>query len=202
MRRWRYPCCSILATVGSTASTSIGWAKIGEAQRQRLARIHARTPEGFVVTDTEIPQDPEFEMGGGGLYSTVGDYLKFTQMILHDGKFNGAQVLRPETVSLMSHNAMGDVACRPIKSAAPDLSNDVDFLDGMKWGLSFLINPDKLETGRSPSSLAWAGLANSYFWIDPTRRVTGVYATQVLPFYDAKAVKLYQDFETEVYRSI
>jgi methyl acetate hydrolase len=176
--------------------------KIGEAQRQRLARIHARTPEGFVVTDTEIPQDPEFEMGGGGLYSTVGDYLKFTQMILRDGKFNGAQVLRPETVSLMSHNAMGDLACRPIKSAAPDLSNDVDFLDGMKWGLSFLINPDKLETGRSAGSLAWAGLANSYFWIDQTRRVTGVYATQVFPFYDAKAVKLYQDFETEVYRAI
>jgi methyl acetate hydrolase len=176
--------------------------KIGEAQRQRLARIHARTPEGFVVTDTEIPQDPEFEMGGGGLYSTVGDYLKFTQMILRDGKFNGAQVLRPETVSLMSHNAMGDLACRPIKSAAPDLSNDVDFLDGMKWGLSFLINPDKLETGRSAGSLAWAGLANSYYWIDKTRRVTGVYATQVLPFYDAKAVKVYQDFETEVYRAI
>jgi methyl acetate hydrolase len=176
--------------------------KIGEVQRRRLARVHARTPEGFVATDTELPQDPEFEMGGGGLYSTVGDYVKFTQMILHEGKFNGAQVLRPETVSLMSHNAMGDIACRPMKTAAPELSNDVDFINGMKWGLSFLINPDKLETGRSPGSLAWAGLANSYYWIDPTRKVTGVYATQVLPFYDAKAVKLYQDFETEVYRSI
>jgi methyl acetate hydrolase len=176
--------------------------KIGEAQRQRLARIHARTPEGFVATDTEIPQDPEFEMGGGGLYSTVGDYLKFTQMILRQGRFNGVQVLEPETVALMSRNAMGDVACRPMKTAATDLSNDVQFLDGMKWGLSFLINPVELETGRSSGSLAWAGLANSYYWIDPTRRVTGVYATQVLPFYDAKAVKLYQEFETEVYRSI
>jgi len=124
--------------------------KIGEAQHQRLARIHARTAQGFVVTDTEIPQDPEFEMGGGGLYSTVGDYLKFTQMILHEGKFNGVQVLNPETVALMSHNAMGDVACRPMRTAAPDLSNDVEFLDGMEWGLSFLINPFELETAVQP----------------------------------------------------
>ena len=50
------------------------------------------------MTDTEIPQQPEFEMGGGGLYSTVGDYLEFAQMILHGGTFNGAQILRPETV--------------------------------------------------------------------------------------------------------
>ena len=65
--------------------------KIGDAQRRRLAKIHARTPDGMVSTDIEVPQNPEFHMGGGGLYSTVGDYLKFTQMILHGGKFNGAK---------------------------------------------------------------------------------------------------------------
>lgn len=175
--------------------------KIGDAQRKRLARIHARTPDGLVSTDTEIPQEPEFEMGGGGLYSTVGDYLKFTQAILRGGTFNGAQVLKPETVQLMSGNAMGEIVCRPMKTAAPPFSNDVDFVDGMKWGLSFLINPEKMETGRSPGSLAWAGLANSYYWIDPARKVAGVYATQVLPFYDDHAVKTFQDFETEVYRA-
>ena len=62
--------------------------KIGDEQRKRLAKIHARTPEGLVATDTEIPQEPEFEMGGGGLYGTVGDYLRFAQVFLHGGTFN------------------------------------------------------------------------------------------------------------------
>jgi methyl acetate hydrolase len=176
--------------------------KIGTAQRQRLAKIHSRTPDCLVSTGMEIPQLPEFHMGGGGLYSTVGDYLKFTRMILHGGSFNGVEVLRPTTVATMSRNAMGDLVCNPMKTAAPAVTNDVDFVAGMKWGLSFLINPKALPTGRSPGSLAWAGLANSYFWIDPVRRVTGVYATQVLPFFDQKAVQTFEAFETAVYAAL
>jgi methyl acetate hydrolase len=176
--------------------------KIGTAQRQRLAKIHSRSPDGLVSTGMEIPQDPEFHMGGGGLYSTVGDYLKFTQMILHRGSFNGVEVLRPTTVATMSRNAMGDLVCNPMKTAAPAVTNDVDFVAGMKWGLSFLINLKALPTGRSAGSLAWAGLANSYFWIDPVRRVTGVYATQVLPFFDQKAVQTFEAFETAVYAAV
>jgi methyl acetate hydrolase len=176
--------------------------KVGPAQRQRLAKIHARTPGGLVSTDTEIPQDPEFHMGGGGLYATAGDYLKFAQMILHGGTFNGVQVLRPETVAVMSGNAMGDLVCNPMKTAAPPSTNDVDFVAGMKWGLSFLINPEPMPTGRSAGSLAWAGLANSYYWIDPKRQVAGVYAAQVLPFFDQKAVAAFEGFETAVYDAI
>jgi methyl acetate hydrolase len=96
--------------------------KIGDAQRRRLARIHSRPPAGLVATDIEMPPDPEFHMGGGGLYSTVGDYLKFCRMILHGGTFNGARVLRPETVAMMSRNAMGDLACTPMKTASPTFS--------------------------------------------------------------------------------
>jgi methyl acetate hydrolase len=176
--------------------------KIGDEQRERLAKIHARTPDGFIPLDTELPQAPEFHMGGGGLYSTVGDYLKFAQMILHDGTFNGVQVLRPQTVAAMSRNGMGDLVCNPMKTAAPSLSNDVDFIAGMKWGLSFLINPEPLPTGRSAGSLAWAGLANSYYWIDPVRKVAGVYATQILPFFDHKAVAAFEAFESGVYKTL
>jgi methyl acetate hydrolase len=188
----------ILAPLGMTDS---GF-RIGEAQRQRLARIHARAPEGLTPIDMELPQEPEFHMGGGGLYATVGDYLKFTQMILHGGTFNGARVLEPATVATMTQNAMGGLVCNPMKTAAPGASNDVDFLAGMKWGLSFLINPEALPTGRSANSLAWAGLANSYFWIDPARGVTGVYAAQLLPFFDPKAVAAFQGFETAVYKEV
>jgi methyl acetate hydrolase len=175
--------------------------RIGDAQRTRLAKIHARTPEGLVSTDTEIPQEPEFEMGGGGLYSTVGDYLKFTRAILGRGQLDGVRVLKPETVGLMSTNAMGNTSCRAMKTAAPPFSNDVDFVDGMKWGLTFLINPQAMETGRQAGSLAWAGLANSYYWIDPKSGVTGVYATQILPFFDEKAVATFEAFERAVYRA-
>jgi CubicO group peptidase (beta-lactamase class C family) len=176
--------------------------KIGEAQRRRLATIYSRTPAGLVPAGLEIPQDPEFHMGGGGLYSTVGDYLKFARMILHGGILNGARVLRPETVTAMSHNAMGNLVCNAMKTFAPEFSHDVDFLAGMKWGLSFMINPQQMPTGRSPGSLAWAGLANSYFWIDPARKVAGVYATQVLPFFDEKAARAYEGFETAVYQAL
>ena len=176
--------------------------RIREDQRGRLAKVHARTPEGLVATDMAMPQEPEFQMGGGGLYSTVGDYLRFARMILGRGTLDGAQVLKPETVALMSQNAMGELVCQPMKSVVPAATNDVDFVAGMKWGLSFLINPDKLPTGRSAGSLAWAGLANSYYWIDPTRQVAGVYATQLLPFFDAAAVAAFEGFETEVYRAV
>ncbi len=176
--------------------------KIGDAQRRRLATIYSRTPAGLVPAGLVIPQDPEFHMGGGGLYSTVGDYLKFARMILHGGILNGARVLRLETVTAMSHNAMGNLVCNAMKTFAPEFSHDVDFLAGMKWGLSFMINPQQMPTGRSPGSLAWAGLANSYFWIDPARKVAGVYATQVLPFFDEKAARAYEGFETAVYEAL
>ena len=187
--------------LGPLGMTDTGF-RIGPAQRQRLARIHARTPDGLVPTDLEIPQEPEFHMGGGGLYATVGDYLTFARMIMQGGTLNGVQVLRPETVASMSQNAMGGLVCNAMKSAVPASTNDVDFLAGMKWGLSFLINPEPMPTGRSAGSLAWAGLANSYYWIDPQRQVAGVYATQVLPFFDAKAVQAFEAFETAVYAAV
>lgn len=175
--------------------------KIGPAQRERLAAIHLRTKEGLAATPIQLTQTPEFEMGGGGLYSTTRDYLKFARMILNGGNLDGNCILAPQTVSLMSQNAMGPIRCGVMKTALPASSHDVAFTSSMQWGLSFMINPEKMATGRSSHSLAWAGLANSYYWIDPSRDLAGVFATQILPFADPKALKLFQDFETEVYRT-
>jgi methyl acetate hydrolase len=176
--------------------------RIRDDQRERLARVHARTPDGTVAIEFEMPRAPEFEMGGGGLYATVGDYLRFARMILGDGALDGVRVLAATTVAQMSQNAMGELRCRALKTSAPGSTNDVDFLDGMQWGLSFLINPEPLPTGRSAVSLAWAGLANSYYWIDPFKQVAGIYATQLLPFMDAEAVALCGAFESMVYEMI
>jgi methyl acetate hydrolase len=119
----------------------------------------------------EMPQEPEFFMGGGGLYSTGSDYLKFVRMFLNHGSLDGKTVLRPETVATMGQNQIGDVNVVVLKSVLPDSSLDAEFFPGMvkKWGLGFMINTETAPTGRSTGSLAWAGLANTYFWIDPTK---------------------------------
>ncbi|OLD76799.1 MAG: 1,4-butanediol diacrylate esterase [Candidatus Rokubacteria bacterium 13_1_20CM_4_70_14] len=178
---------------------------ISPSQRARLASVHQRGGDGALAPiEFEIPQQPEFHMGGGGLYGTAADYLAFTQMILRGGGVKGAQLLRPETVALMSQNHIGALEVGEFRSAIPALSNDIELLPGisLKWGLSFLINAQQLPTGRSAGSLAWAGLANTYFWIDRTRRVSGVFLSQVFPFYDHTTIDLLGKFETEVYRAL
>jgi methyl acetate hydrolase len=177
--------------------------RIGPAMRPRKAAVHVKNDKGgFTATDHELNQNPEVFMGGGALYSTVGDYLRFTRMILGHGTLDGIEVLKPATVALMSQNAMGDVSCRPLKSQIPGRSTDMNFVDGMKWGLTFMINPADFPGGRTAGSLSWGGLANSYYWIDPVKKVTGVWATQLLPFYDARAVARFDDFECSVYATL
>jgi CubicO group peptidase (beta-lactamase class C family) len=179
--------------------------KLRPDMRARLAKIHQRgDDDGFTALDFEIPQEPEFDMGGGGLYGTVGDYLKFVRLTLNRGEADGQQVLRPETVDMMARNQMGECRVRAVKTAMPPLSNDAEFFPGMPktWGLTFMINTEQAPTGRSAGSLAWAGLANSYYWIDPKQGVGGVYLTQILPFADRKALRVFFEFEKAVYRQL
>jgi len=180
--------------------------KITPSMRQRLAKIHQRGADDQLTPqmDLEIPQEPEFEMGGGGLYGTAGDYLKFVRMILNGGKADGRSVLKADTVKTMSMNHIGETLVGPLKTAIPPLSNDLEVFPGMpkKWGLSFLINTEQAASGRAAGSLAWGGLANTYFWIDPTNGLGGVYLTQVLPFADKKSLPLFGEFEAAVYRSV
>jgi CubicO group peptidase (beta-lactamase class C family) len=179
--------------------------KITDDMRQRLVATHARGEDGSLAPiPFEIEQNPEFHMGGGGLYSTAGDYIKFTQMILNKGRGNTNQVLKPETVALMGQNHIGDLTIGKMTTVAPMYTNDVDLFPDIvkKWGLSFLINTTKTPEGRSAGSLAWAGLANTYFWIDPARDVSGVILMQVLPFVDAKCLEAFAGFERGVYAGL
>jgi CubicO group peptidase (beta-lactamase class C family) len=179
--------------------------KIGDSQRRRLVGMHARGEDGTLAPlPFELEQEPEFHMGGGGLYGTAGDYIKFTQMILNKGRGNGNQVLKPETVATMGQNHIGDLTVTKMTTAAPVYTNDVDLYPDMvkKWGLSFLINTATTPEGRSPGSLAWAGLANTYFWIDPARNVTGVILMQLLPFADKSALEAFSGFERGVYAGL
>jgi CubicO group peptidase (beta-lactamase class C family) len=179
--------------------------KLTEAMRKRLVGMHARGPDGSLAPlPFELEQEPEFHMGGGGLYGTAGDYIKFTQMILNKGRGNGNQVLKPETVAMMAQNHIGDLVVTKMTSAVPIYTNDVDLFPGMvkKWGLSFMINTGKTPEGRSPGSLFWAGLANTYFWIDPARDVAGVILMQLVPFADQKCLETFAGFERGVYAGL
>jgi methyl acetate hydrolase len=179
--------------------------KLDARLRARLAGMHARQPDGSLQEmPFELPQEPEFHMGGGGLYGTAGDYLKFQQVFLHEGRFNGAQVLKPETVRSMAQNHIGDLNVRLLETAMPPYSNDAEFFPGMikKWGLGFMITTETVPGRRGAGSLAWAGLGNTYFWIDPDEGVAGVILTQLIPFADPKALALLEQFETAVYAAL
>lgn len=169
----------------------------------RTVQVHARQADGSLepIDTPPPPANREFYPGGGGLFSTAPDYIVFLQMLLNGGGYNGERVLQPETVALMAQNHMGDLDVQPLRTFNPRFSNDADFFPGMakKWGLSFLINTEDTPSGRSAGSLAWGGINNTYFWLDPNKRVAGVLMTQVLPFADPAVLGLLDRFEAAVY---
>ena len=179
--------------------------KLTPEHRSRLVAMHARSENGSLAPiPFEMPQEPEFEMGGGGLYSTAPDYLAFVQLFLNNGTAHGRQVLKPETVRLMAENAIGDLRVQPLRTAMPASSNDAEFFPGMpkKWSLGFMISTEAVPGGRSAGSLAWAGLGNTYFWIDRARGIGGVVLMQLLPFADANALALFDRFEKAIYAAL
>lgn len=170
---------------------------------RRQVGMHARRADGHLET---LPREPPSAnaMGGGGLHGTAPDYIRFVRMILNEGSLDGTTVLRPETVRAMARNQMGEIDMRPLPSAKPELSNPIDFFPEVrkKWGLGFMINETDVPGGRSAGSLAWAGLRNTYFWIDPAKGIAGVLLTQLLPFADPTVLRLLARFEQAVYAEI
>jgi methyl acetate hydrolase len=152
----------------------------------------------------ETPFTPEFWSGGGPLYSTGPDYLTFLQMLLHGGSLNGAQLLRPETVALMGQNHIGNIPAGILKTENPTRSNDVDFFPGaeIRWGLGYMLNMQPGPNGRSAGTVSWGGIFNTYYWLDPVQRVTGLIMTQILPFADQRVLQLYGQFESGVYNAV
>jgi CubicO group peptidase (beta-lactamase class C family) len=178
---------------------------ISAAQRSRLVSVHQRKEDGSL--EPIVPPDPpwrEFWSGGGGLYSTGRDYLVFLQMLMHQGRFNGAQLLRPQTVAMMGQNQIGDIRAGLWKTTNPQLTNDLDLFPGIpcKWGLGYMITPQPGPNGRSAGSITWGGIFNTYYWLDPQKRIAGVFLTQNLPFADHKAVALYGEFESGIYGAL
>jgi len=180
---------------------------VSAEQRTRQARVHARQADGGLVLQPWEPApvpNPEFWSGGGPLYSTARDYLVFLRMLMNGGTWGGARILKPETVALMGQNHAGSLACGVMKTENPALSNDVDFFPSapIRWGLGYMLNMQPGPNGRSAGTVSWGGIFNTYYWLDPSKRVTGLIMTQILPFADPRAVKLYGQFEKGVYDAL
>ena len=142
-------------------------------------------------------------IGGGGLASSVDDYGRFMRMLLNGGVLDGTRVLKAETVALMSQNQIGAISVPALKSAMPRSADFTFIADNRdKWGLGFLITVDQVAGKRSPGSLSWGGINNTYFWIDPARGIAGVIMMQYLPFADARALATYDAFERGTYQLV
>ena len=150
-----------------------------------------------------VPPNVKFFSGGGGLSSTGPAYIRFLQALLNGGKLEGARILEPETIDSMAQNQIGNHEAGTMATTDPEISNDVNFFPDSKdkFGFGFLINTGKVEGGRASGSLAWAGLLNTYFWVDRERNVCGVLLTQILPFADTTVLELLGEYEKAVYSS-
>jgi methyl acetate hydrolase len=178
---------------------------LNEKQRACEASLHVRETSGRLVPQPLEKQVPQTSFsGGGGIYSTAPDYLTLLQALLNGGSLRGAEILRPATVTLMGENQIGNLEAGHMKTTNPALSNDVDFFPGkrLRWGLGHMINLDPIADGRRAGSLTWAGLFNTYYWIDPTMGLAGVIMMQILPFADGHALSAYRHFERGICRAV
>jgi methyl acetate hydrolase len=173
-------------------------------KQARVVALHQRQDDGSFLEPPPQPFTPvRFFSGGGGLYSTASDYLKFDRMLLGGGKLGNKRILRSETVDQMSRNQIGDLVLVELRSLVPQFAKDPSRIPGSldKFGLGLAINTKPVEGGRSQSSLAWAGIYNTFFWIDPPRKTCAVIMMQILPFSDDAAYSVVEHFERAVYAS-
>jgi len=169
-------------------------------QWSRVAPVHQVAEDGSAeVIDFEFPAEREFDPAGHGLYATALDYLKIQRVLLRGGELDGVRLLRPETVHDMFSNHIGALELLPITSSIPAFSCDVDFPPGVKWGLDLMVTETGRPGRRPAGSAGWCGTFNSFYWIDPVNGVTGALHTQYLPFYDRRAVDLFDALEAAVY---
>jgi CubicO group peptidase (beta-lactamase class C family) len=177
--------------------------RVPGGRRTRCVPVHAKDQDGnWLTTDFEWDQHPDHWPGGHGLYSTPRDYLRFQRMLLGGGTWMGTTILARSSVREAFTNQIGDLWFPPeIRTADPSVSRDYLAGPGWKWGWGLLLNTRAEPGMRRPGSGAWAGLFNTYFWVDPAAGITGALYSQFLPFLDPRALQAYGDFERAVYRT-
>jgi len=130
--------------------------------------------------DSPYTKPPKFFSGGGGLVSTAADYLRFCRMLLDGGELDGARLLGPKTIELMTQNHIeGD---RDISSVSIGGFSETTY-DGIGFGLGFsvILDTSRAQLIGTPGEFAWGGAASTAFWIDPVEELIVIFLTQFMP---------------------
>jgi methyl acetate hydrolase len=178
---------------------------MSDEQRARSVPVHLQGPDGaWAPSEIDLKPAPDYWAGGHGLYSTPRDYLKFQRALLGNGTSpDGVTILKPETVQEAFSNQIGELDFpSTIETADPASSHTLSLGPGYKWGYGLLLNTADVPGRRRAWSGAWAGLLNTHFWVDRTTGITGAIYAQFLPFVTPEALKMYADFETQLYASL
>lgn len=175
---------------------------VPQEKQARVVKNHQRKEDGsFAEQPLRLPRADEFLSGGGGLRSTPADYLRFCQALMAGGSLGGRSILKPDTVAMMGQNQIGESNIYPLRSMAPQFIKDKAAIPGSldKFGLGFALNSKPIAAGRAANTMAWAGVFNTFFWIDREKKVAAVVMTQMSPFLDAGPMKLLQELDAAVY---
>ena len=149
---------------------------VPQEKRNRFATLYTEGPKGELVTSGAPPSDyatqPSMASGGGGMVSTAQDYLRFAQMLLNGGELDGARILAPATVQLMTTNHI-----------APSLMTGESMFGprpGLGWGYDCAVYPDPQQADEvvGKGTFFWLGAADTWFWVDPTNDLIFVGMTQ------------------------
>jgi methyl acetate hydrolase len=177
---------------------------VPDSKADRVVSVH--TPvEGRLVEQERPESFASVVRGDGGLYGTGPDYIRFLQMLLNGGRFQGRRLLSQTAVDIMTSNQIGTVNVETQRSTNPVVSADFPIGAGRdKFGLGFQITTSNSENPdlRAPGSYSWGGIFNTHFWVDPRREIAAVILMQQLPFYAEDPLSLYQGFEERVNKGI
>jgi len=175
-----------------------------DEQRARMMAVHFRLPDGGLFQQSLPAPEPEFASGGAGAFSTGTDYMRFIRALVRGGELDGERVLAPETVELAFSDHLDGAPLPDVMHAAiPELANDVPSLPfAQGWGLGFRLFLEDLPGMRRAGTGDWGGLFNCSYWIDRKAGTSGLFLTQVLPFYDAQIVGAVEAFERAAYATL
>lgn len=192
----RYLAEEIFAPLRSQKTTMV----LPARQRDELVPVHVRSDDGWKPTTVDLAQNPEFYAGGHGLYSTPREFTRLLRALLCGGALDGERILSARSAAKLLEGSARHPRVPRLRSAIPAASANVDLGPHLRWGCAFPISQMPSRTGRPTGSGGWAGIWNTFYWIDPTAGLVGGYYTQTAPFFDPAVIGGFEEFERAVYR--